>query len=248
METLTYNEREFVSHRNNPESRMTFCDFLLNEKSSTWRTSECVSYYNTGIDLCVCVSMQWAWSCLMLTSYATVLLGHCHQSNILFPFCTDFIFSVWVSVCTPSLHLCIYIFMWLFVGMWQSNRVTSTTVFSLQATAQIDYLWSLEAYGETGHCTVHACISVSVSLSLSFMSSFNLSFTLISFSYPLVHSFSFFSDLGPIEEAAGLVLVKWPLRSQITPPPAPQPIHLQYSSSKSRQKQCNPINSCKEKS
>lgn len=34
---------------------MTFCDFLLNEKSSTWRTSECVSYYNTSIDLCVCV-------------------------------------------------------------------------------------------------------------------------------------------------------------------------------------------------
>lgn len=50
--------------------------------------------------------------------------------------------------------------------MWQSNRVTSTTVFGLQATAQIDYLWSLEAYGETGHCTVHAsvflCLSVSV--------------------------------------------------------------------------------------
>lgn len=130
--------------------------------------------------------------------------------------------------------------------MWQSNRVTSTTVFSLQATAQIDIYVSLEASGETGHCTVHACISVSVSL--SFMSSFNLSFILISFSYPLVHSFSFFSDLGPIEEAAGLVLVKWPLRSQITPPPAPQPIHLQYSSSKSRQKQCKPINSCKEKS
>lgn len=170
METLTYNEREFVSHRNNPESRMTFCDFLLNEKSSTWRTSECVSYYNTSIDLCVCVSMQWAWSCLMLTSYATVLLGHCHQSNILFPFCTDFIFSVWVSVCTPSLHLCIYIFMWLFVGMWQSNRVTSTTVFSLQATAQIDYLWKLMEKQVTAlcmHASVFLCLCLCHSCPLS---------------------------------------------------------------------------------
>lgn len=130
--------------------------------------------------------------------------------------------------------------------MWQSNRVTSTTVFSLQATAQTIYgVWKLMEKQVTALC-MHA--SVFLCLSLSFMSSFNLSFTLISFSYLLVHSFSFFSDLGPIEEAAGLVLVKWPLRSQITPPPAPQPIHLQYSSSKSRQKQCNPINSCKEKS
>lgn len=36
----------------------------------------------------------------MLTSYATVLLGHCHQSNTLYPFCGDFFFFS----ALPSLH------------------------------------------------------------------------------------------------------------------------------------------------
>lgn len=36
----------------------------------------------------------------MLTSYATVLLGHCHQSNTLYPFCGDFFFFS----ARPSLH------------------------------------------------------------------------------------------------------------------------------------------------
>lgn len=48
-------EKETVSHRNYPESRMTFCDFLLKQKSSNLqRTSECVSCYSAKSGLCVC--------------------------------------------------------------------------------------------------------------------------------------------------------------------------------------------------
>lgn len=43
----------------------------------------------------------------MLTSYATVLLGHCHQSNTLYPYCWGFLFSVCVSACTSTIGVCV---------------------------------------------------------------------------------------------------------------------------------------------
>lgn len=133
----------------------------------------------------------------------------------------------------PLQYVCVFVYLCPCNMCVHYESVTYTIIFpfSVQCSAQLKVTDCLCKPGSLWRSwSLHfACVCLCVSLELRLYPSLSLSF--ISTSLLLLSSRSLtlvFSDLASVEEAAVLVLVKWPLSGQITPPP-PHPIPFTYS-------------------
>lgn len=184
-----------MSHRNYPESRMTFCDFLLKQKPSDQRTSECVSCWNATLGLCV-----WVCVCVIRSeSFDVNKLCHCFVRP-LSP--KQHIISLLLGLSFLSVCFCVYLHYWcmrvcaylcLFVQMWQCMQYVCTVwvwltpqlfVFGpMFSWAQCDRQFML-GWMPMEELVSALCMCVCFSSSLSFSSSVSI---IHSLSQSLIH-------------------------------------------------------------